>query len=162
MWRFAQAGWLLGLLLALAACQSNGRIRVYVEPTYEQDKLQQMLGVHPDVRLLLMPGTEDVSVRVEAVRQPVAVRTLRAAVRVRARRTGYEVHAVAELLPRRSEEGPRARWVNSYSRGVYEDTFAEILHQIVVEAARAQHRDFQRSPEEVERAAAVISAPPAP
>lgn len=157
-WQVKLAFLWLGAGLVLAACQGNARIRVYVEPTYEQDKLEQILALYPDVKLLLHPGTEDVSLRVEAVPQPATVHTLRASLRARARRTDYEVHAVAELLPRKSNEILRVRWVNSYSREVFEDTFADILHQVVAEAARGDHRDFQRSPEEVERAATAIDS----
>jgi ribosomal protein S7 len=106
--------------------------------------------------LLWHPGTEDVSLRVEAARMPASMRSLRAVVRARARRTGYEVHAIADLLPRKSREVLRARWVNSYSRGSYEDAFPDILHEVVLEAARANHRDFQRTREEVERVATAL------
>ncbi|MFQ5926728.1 MAG: hypothetical protein ACE5MH_04770 [Terriglobia bacterium] len=152
----------LGVVLLLSACQGSSRIRVYVEPTYEQDKLQQLLVGYPDLKLLLHSGTEDVALRVEAIPQPTSVRTLRAAVRARARRTGYEVHAVADLLPRKSHEVLRARWVNSYRRGISEDSFADILHQVLVEAARASHKHFQRSREEVERAATASEPSPSP
>lgn len=158
----ARAAGLVSVVLVLSACQGNGRIRLFVEPTYEQDKLQQLLVPRPDLHLLVHPGSEDIALRVEAVPQPVPVRSLRAIVRARARRTGYEVHAVAELLPRKSNEVIRARWVNSYSREILEDTFADILYQVVVEAARGNHKDFQRTREEVERAAAAIQATSSP
>lgn len=153
---------LLGFVLALAACQANGSIRVYVEPTYEQKKLQQLLAAYPDLHLLLHPGTEDVSLRVEAIPQPASVRSVRAAIRAQARRSGYEVYAVAELLPHKSQEALRARWVNSYMRGLFEDNFADILHLIAVEGAREDHRTFQRTREEVERLAASLSIPRSP
>ncbi len=156
MRRIAQLGFLALLGGLLAACSSNGAIRVYVEPTYEQDKLQQLLAAYPELKLLWHPGTEDVSLRVEAARMPASVRTVRAVVRARARRSGYEVHAIADLLPRKSQEALRARWVNSYSRGFFEDNFPDILHEVVLEAARANHRDFQRTREEVERVATAL------
>lgn len=158
----ARATGLVSVALVLSACQGNGRIRLFVEPTYEQDKLQQLLAPRPDLHLLVYPGSEDIALRVEAVPQPAPVRSLRAIVRARARRTGYEVHAVAELLPHKSNEVIRARWVNSYSREILEDTFADILYQVVVEAARGNHKDFQRTREEVERAAAAIQATSSP
>ncbi|MFQ5816490.1 MAG: hypothetical protein ACE5H2_00860 [Terriglobia bacterium] len=153
----------VGVALVLAASAlRDARIRLYVEPTYEQDKLQRLLVGYPDLRVVLLPGTEDVALRVKAIPQPASIRTLRAAVRAHARRTGYEVYAVAELLPRKSHEVLRARWVNSYGPGIFEDAFSDLLHQVVVEAARASHKHFQRTPEEVERAAAAIESSPSP
>ena len=156
MRRIAQLAFLALLGWLLAACGTSGPIRVYVEPTYEQDKLEQLLAAYPGLKVLWHPGSEDVSLRVEAARLPASVRTLRAVVRARARRTGYEVHAIADLLPHKSREALRARWVNSYSRGSYEDNFPDILHEVVLEAARASHRDFQRTREEVERVATTL------
>jgi ribosomal protein S7 len=78
------------------------------------------------------------------------------------------VHAIADLLPRKSlaaqagREVLRARWVNSYSRGTYEDSFPDILHEVVLEAAQASHRDFQRTREEVERVATALPSVASP
>ena len=139
-------------LLGLAACGSSERIRVYVEPTYEQDRLQELLASYPDVKVLFQPGTEDVTLRVEAVPEERTAGSLRATLRARDRRSGYEVYAVAEFLPVRNARGGRARWVSSYADGIMEDDVAEILIQVVREAARQEHRNHQRPAIEVDRA----------
>lgn len=139
-------------LVGLAACGGSERIRVYVEPTYEQDRLQTLLAAYPEFKVLIQPGTEDVSLRVEAIPQEGTGGSPRATLRARERRTGYEVYAVAEFLPVRNAHGGRARWVSSYADGVMEDDVGEILFQVVREAARQEHRDHQRPATEVDRA----------
>lgn len=154
------AGAAAAVALAFAACGSSERIRVYVEPTYEQDRLQELLASYPEVKVLFQPGTEDVTLRVEAARDERAAGSPRAALRARDRQSGYEVYAVAEFLPVRNARGGRARWVNSYTRGVREDDMAEILIQVVREAAHQEHRDIlQRPAPEVDRA--LLAATPA-
>src|SRR3972149_6562350 len=80
----------LGLLLAgggaalgLGACSAGGPIRVYVEPTYEQDRLQKILATHPEFLVLQHPGTEDVTLRVEGVPRESPEAPLRATLRAR-------------------------------------------------------------------------------
>src|SRR3990172_5546116 len=77
-----------GLLLAavaaalgLGACGAGGPIRVYVEPTYEQDRLQKILATHPEFLILQYPGTEDVTLRVEGVPRESPQAPLRAPLR---------------------------------------------------------------------------------
>lgn len=152
-------GAVLLAVLGLTACGSSERIRVYVEPTYEQDRLQQLLAAYPDVQVLILPGTEDVSLRVEAVPEKQTSGSPRATLRARERRSGYEVYAVAEFLRVRNAHGGRARWVSSYAEGVREDDVGEVLYEVVREAARQEHRSYQRPPMEVDRA--LLASPPA-
>ncbi|MBI4466390.1 MAG: hypothetical protein HY656_03035 [Acidobacteria bacterium] len=142
------------LLVALgfAACGGSGAIRVYVEPTYEQGRLQRLLGLHPEVIVLTHPGTEEVLVRVEAVPEERSAGLPRATIRAREPRSGYEVYAVAEFLRVRNARGGRARWVSSFADEIREDDVDWILFEVVREAARQQHRDTWRPPAEVERA----------
>ena len=149
----------LGLLLAavaaalgLGACSAGGPIRVYVEPTYEQDRLQKILATHPEFLVLQHPGTEDVTLRVEGVPRESPEAPLRATLRARQHRRRYEIYAVAEFLPVRNGHGGRARWVSSFADGVREDDVDRILFEIVKEAASQEHRYIQRPFTEVERA----------
>ena len=149
----------LGLLLAavaaalgLGACSAGGPIRVYVEPTYEQDRLQKILSTHPEFLVLQHPGTEDVTLRVEGVPRESPEAPLRATLRARQHRRRYEIYAVAEFLPVRNGHGGRARWVSSFADGVREDDVDRILLEIVKEAATQEHRYIQRPFTEVERA----------
>jgi hypothetical protein len=138
--------------LGLGACGAGGPIRVYVEPTYEQDRLQKILATHAEFRVLPHPGTEDVTLRVEGVPRESPQAPLRATLRARHPARRYEVYAVAEFLPVRNGHGGRARWVASYADGVREDDVDRILFEIVTEAATQEHRHIQRPLTEVERA----------
>src|SRR3989338_7584031 len=89
----------VGAALGLGACGASGPGRVYVEPTYEQDRLQLLLAQHPEVKVLLQPGTEDVTLRVEGVPRESPQAPLRATLRARQHRRRYEIYAVAEFLP---------------------------------------------------------------
>ncbi|MBI2955823.1 MAG: hypothetical protein HYY26_00790 [Acidobacteria bacterium] len=139
-------GLLAGLAaLGLAACSQGERIRVYIEPTYERDRLEEILALHPEV-VFVYPGTEDISLRVEAVREEAGVRRIpRASIRAHARKTGYKAFAVAEFLPVHNDRGGRARWASSFDGGVREDDVADILFEVVREAARENPRPRQRS-----------------
>lgn len=145
-------GAVLAAVLGMAACGGSGAIRVYVEPTYERDRLQELLALHPEVKVLIFPGTEDVTLRVEAVPEERSPGSPHAHIRARQPRNHYEVYAVAEFLRVRNPRGGRARWVSSYAQGIREDDVSEILFQVVCEAARQEHRDLQRPPAEVDRA----------
>lgn len=146
-------GWLAALaVLGLAACGLGGPIRVYVEPTYEQDRLQELLAGDPELFVVPHPGTEEVSLRVEAAPRESPQAPPRASIHARELGSGYEVFALAEFLPVRNSHGGRARWVSSFSSGLREDYVDEILRQVVLEAARQDHRDTQRTFTEVERA----------
>lgn len=138
--------------LGLAACSNVGPIRVYVEPTYEQNRLQQLLARNPEFKVLLDPGTEDVTLRVEAVPAGESSDLPRATIHALEPRTHYEVYAVAEFLRVRNTHGGRARWVSSYADEVREDDVDQILYTVVREAARQEHRSYQRPPSQVERA----------
>ncbi len=138
--------------LGLAACGASGPVRVYVEPTYEQDRLQKILATHPEFLVLQHPGTEDVTLRVEGVPRESPEAPLRATLRARHPGRRYEIYAVAEFLPVRNGHGGRARWVASYADGVREDDVDRILFEVVREAASQEHRDIQRPFAEVERA----------
>lgn len=127
-------------------------IRVFVEPTYEQDRLQKLLALYPDVTVVAGSGSEDVTLRVEGVTDPEWGRTPRAAIRARQRQSGYEVHALAEFLPVRNGKGGRAQWMSSYSNPLHVDDVADILYQVVREAAREEHREHYRPPAEIHRA----------
>ena len=142
----------VGAALGLGACGASGPVRVYVEPTYEQDRLQLLLARHPEVKVLLHPGTEDVTLRVEGVPRESPQAPLRASLRARHHRRRYEVYAVAEFLPVRNGHGGRARWVSSFAEGVREDDVDRILLELVQEAASQEHRSIQRPFTEVERA----------
>lgn len=142
----------IGAALGLAGCGSSGPIRVYVEPTYEQDRLQRLLAQQSDVKVLLHPGTEDVTLRVEGVPRESPQAPLRATLRARHPRRRYEVYAVAEFLPVRNGHGGRARWVSSFADDVREDDVDHILLEVVREAATQEHRHIQRPFTEVERA----------
>ncbi len=137
--------------LWLSACGDSGRIRVYVEPTYEQNNLQKLLALHEEVKVLPYPGTEDVSLRVEGVEEG-SNGLPKAAIRARHRETGYEAYAVAQFLRVRNARGGRARWMASFKDDVKEDDIDEILFQVVQAAARGEGRDHQIPPEEIERA----------
>jgi len=134
--------------LGLAACGDSGRIRVYVEPTYEQDKLELLLRRFPEVRVVSHQDTADVRLRVEGVPDE----RLKATIRARQPRSQYEAYAVAEFLRVRNAHGGRARWVSSFTQGVREDDVDQILLEVVREAARQEHRGQEKSPAEVERA----------
>lgn len=135
------------LLLAVAAttllvaCGSDGRIRVYVEPSYEQPQLERLLNQHPDFFLLLEPQTADVRVSVRALpdnqERPGERHAL---ILARDVRSGREVFAVARLIPRRGDTLP---WVNNYEQGVHEGTLSDILAEVVhaVRAGRAPEGD---------------------
>src|SRR3990167_7181927 len=114
----------LGLLLAavaaalgLGACGAGGPIRVYLEPTSEQDRLQKILAAPPEFLVLQHPGTEDVTLRVEGVPRESPEAPLRATLRARQHRRRYEIYAVAEFLPVRNGHGGRARWVSGLAEG---------------------------------------------
>jgi len=99
----------VGAALGLGACGASGPVRVYVEPTYEQDRLQLLLARHPEVKVLLHPGTEDVTLRVEGVPRESPQAPLRASLRARHHRRRYEVYAVAEAEAAAPPERPMAR-----------------------------------------------------
>jgi len=151
MRRLHKLGLLVGACaaaLGLAACSDAGRVRVYVEPTYEQDKLQLLLSRSPEVRVVSEEGAADVNLRVEAVPN----QRLKATIRAREPRSQYEAYAVAEFLRVRNSHGGRARWVSSFTDGVREDDVDAILLEVVREAARQEHRGQEKPPAEVERA----------
>ena len=155
MKRLLQLGIGLALMLALGwqvFGRGQSRVRVFVEPSYERARLQRLLALQPGLKVLAQSGTEDVTLLVEAAPAEKGERLPRAAVRARSPRTGYEVHALAQFLPVRNARGGRARWMSSYENGLREDDIAEILHRVVLEAARQEHRDVWRTPAEIQRA----------
>ncbi|MGH9788672.1 MAG: hypothetical protein ACRD4U_08250 [Candidatus Acidiferrales bacterium] len=143
----------LGLLaaLGLAGCRdSSSVVRVYVEPTYEKDRLERILAQYPDIRLEAREG-EGVSLRVEALPDDPAEypRTRRALIRAREVKTGYEAYAVAEFLRVQNPRGGRARWASSYEGGIREDDVGDILFEVVREAAHHQHAGHRHSLDEL-------------
>lgn len=131
--------------LGLAACSGSRPIRVYVEPTYERDRLEKILQLYPEVKLVAA-GREDVSLRVEALPDsPAAPRVRRALVRARERESGYEAYAVAEFLRVRNARGGRARWASSYEGGVREDDVGDIFVEVIREADIHDHADHRHS-----------------
>lgn len=127
-------------------------IRVYVEETYEQDRLQRLLAREPDVKVLGDVASAEVTLRVEAAPLEKGERLPRAQIRARHIRTGYEVYALAQFLPVRNGHGGRARWLSSYSEEIREDDIDAILAQVVREAAQQEHRNTWYAPSEVNRA----------
>ena len=130
--------WLaVALLVAvafLAACSSNGRIRVYIEPSYEQPQLQRILSQYADVFVLTEPETADIRLSVGPLPESQEHPGERhAVIRARDVRSDREVFAVARLAPRKGETIP---WVNNYESGVHESSLPEILDE-VIHAARA-------------------------
>lgn len=138
--------------LLLSACGGSDTIRVYVEPTYEQNHLQKLLALHREVRVLAYPGTEDVRLRVEGVEERGSTGLPKAAIHARHRETGYEAYAVAEFLRVQNSHGGRARWVASFTDGVRVNDIDEILFQVVRAAALGEGPNKQITPEEIERA----------
>lgn len=127
------AVFLAGVFL-LGACTSDGRIRVYIEPSYEQPQLERLLSRDAEFFVLFEPQTADVRLSVTALpdnRERPGER--HALIRARDTRSGREVFAIARLIPRDRDAIP---WVNNYEQGVHEGTWADILSE-VVRAARA-------------------------
>lgn len=145
---------LLGLALlaalGLAGCRNTGAVRVYVEPTYEKDRLELILRQYPGVRLVAK-NDADVGLRVEALPDdPRAYpRIRRALVHAREVKTGYEAYAVVEFLRVQNARGGRARWANSYESGIREDDVGDILFEVVHEAATHEHPDHWHSLDEL-------------
>jgi len=145
---------LLGLALlaalGLAGCRNTGVVRVYVEPTYEKDRLELILRQYPGVRLVAK-NDADVGLRVEALPDdPRAYpRIRRALVHAREVKTGYEAYAVVEFLRVQNARGGRARWANSYESGIREDDVGDILFEVVHEAATHEHPDHRHSLDEL-------------
>jgi hypothetical protein len=148
--RLRSAGVALLVALALAGCGNSRQIRVYVEPTYEKDRLEQILLQYPEVKLV-REGTDAVSLRVEALPEDPAVypRVRRALVRAREGQTGYEAYAVAQFLRAKNARGGRARWTSSYESGVREDDVGDILVEVAREAAHHQHAGHRHSLDEL-------------
>lgn len=124
----------LGAVAFLAACSSSGRIRVYIEPSYEQPQLQRVVSQFSDVFVLTEPETADIRLSIGPLpesREHPGER--HAVIRAREIHSGREVFAVARLAPRKGEAIP---WVNNYEPGVHEGSLPEILDE-VIHAARA-------------------------
>jgi len=141
----------LGLLasLGLAGCRDSDAVRVYVEPTYEKDRLEQILRQYPEVKLVAKSDAE-VGLRVEALpSDPARPQVRRATVRAREVNTGYEAYAVAEFVRGRNPRGGRARWASSYEGGIREDDVGDILFEVVREAAHHQHAGHRHSLDEL-------------
>jgi len=148
--RLALAGAALLAALGLAGCRETGVVRVYVEPTYEKDRLERILAQYPDVRLQTREG-EGVSLRVEALPDnPVErPRVRRALVRARETESGYEAYAVIEFLRAQNPRGGRARWASSYEGGIREDDVGDVLVEVVREAANHEHTGHRHSLDEL-------------
>lgn len=141
----------LGLLasLGLASCRDSSVVRVYVEPTYEKDRLEQILRQYPGV-ILVAKSDAEVGLRVGALPDdPARPRTRRALIHAREAETGYEAYAVVEFVPGRNPRGGRARWASSYESGVREDDVGDILFEVVREAAHHQHAGHRHSLDEM-------------
>lgn len=148
--RLTLAGLALLAALGLAGCRDTGVVRVYVEPTYEKDRLELILRQYPGVRLVAKNEAE-VGLRVEALPDdPRAYpRVRRAVVHARDVKTDYDAYAVAEFLRVQNARGGRARWANSYESGVREDDVGDILFEVVREAATHAHPDHRHSLDEL-------------
>jgi hypothetical protein len=136
--------------LVLAGCGNERPIRLYIEPTYEKDRLELILRQYPGVKLTAKSEAE-VGLRVEALPDDPGTypRVRRALVHAREVRTGYQAYAVIEFLRVRNPRGGRARWANSYESGVREDDVGDILFEVVREAAEHQHAGHRHSLDEL-------------
>jgi len=145
---------LLGLALlatlGLAGCRDSGVVRVYVEPTYEKDRLELILRQYPGARLVAKDDA-DVGLRVEALPDNPAERprVRRALVRARETESGYEAYAVIEFLRAQNPRGGRARWASSYEGGIREDDVGDILFEVSREAANHEHAGHRHSLDEL-------------